>query len=485
MFSITTTAVDGDDEFEEEEEEEEEEKEEKEEEEEEENAKEEEAEEEGGNMEQYHNNRESDQERCPLPGSVDDLSSLSSYKNGRLDEMQGCSWDDNDEACSYDDDDSSSGEDPVINSHLGKLFETKWEELSNSVKSLSPLKQLPAQPSQTSSSSLSSSSRSSKKLILAPRTATTASNNLDDVPSTQSAPDNGGSSADGGNGLSHLRDGMTLLELYSFRDDPAASQTNSTKSLVHKLSSNCAESANSCRSVGRHRDKSTNLWKLLPSARAKNFVDGCTSSTGSCDSFNSSTVISLTDSSQPSATCKPHPSSTSHQLHSHAPAREESFHPPLIKTDTLSNSTMAAHKSVSSTSLLNSVGQDPNTPDSQKIAESDIDLLSQEVQEIQPGRSSVATNGRSLRKVRDKVHSAAAVISEVQLTEKEEEKEREEELRSRGKPAGKSFTGEVNGAGSASQIVTERQRETVADTGRQKGYVYIYIHCTYMYTYCF
>jgi hypothetical protein len=94
---------------------------------------------------------------------------------GLDDERQGYSWDDNDEGSSHDD--SSSEEDPVINSRLSEKFDTKWEELSNSVTTLSPLKQLPVtKSSSTSLPQITTSSHTSKKhLILTPRVISTSS----------------------------------------------------------------------------------------------------------------------------------------------------------------------------------------------------------------------------------------------------------------------------------------------------------------------
>ena len=73
-------------------------------------------------------------------------------------------------------------------------------------------------------------------------------------------------------GASHLRDGMSLLELYGYKGDPVTSRGKSTLSLVQQLSSN-AESANHCRSDGQSSDKRMKQWTLQRSAHVRNFVD--------------------------------------------------------------------------------------------------------------------------------------------------------------------------------------------------------------------
>ena len=90
----------------------------------------------------------------------DHLNRIVGHSNLDLNDRQrGYSWDDNDEGSSYDD--SSSEEN---NSCVGEQFESKWEELSNSVTTLSPLKQLPlVKSSSLSSQAITSSSLSSKK----------------------------------------------------------------------------------------------------------------------------------------------------------------------------------------------------------------------------------------------------------------------------------------------------------------------------------
>ena len=113
-----------------------------------------------------------------------DLNRVVGHSNLDLDDQQrGYSWDDNDEGSSHDD--SSSEDDPVINSIFGEQFDTKWEELSNSVTTLSPLKQLPTVKSTSFLSQIttSSSQSSKKRLILTPRITPTSSQS-----STRTAP---------------------------------------------------------------------------------------------------------------------------------------------------------------------------------------------------------------------------------------------------------------------------------------------------------
>ena len=362
-----------------------------------------------------HDNQE-EEHRSPQP--CDDLNRVVGHCNMNLDDQRGYLWDDYDEGSSADD--SSSEDNPVINSHFGEQFEMKWEELSNSVTTLSPLKQLPVKssPPQTTSQS------SKKRLILAPRTTPTSSQSLmktaqytnDNTPaisSTDSASNNQST------GLSHLRDGMSLLELYGSKGHPVSAPTESTLSLVHRLSSG-AESANKRPSHSRSSNKKTNLWTLQHSAHAKSFVDTAgTSATSSMTQLDCdvSKQISSTDPPPRQPDAKPHPPSI--QAPSNPTSKTVEYRPhTLTDSVNISNSILATLDHETNTS------QKQEDTDSSKSLmvnfDSDIDLLSQEEPNMSRYRGSsvsmaTTSRGRSLlRRGRGRVHSTAAVISEVE-----------------------------------------------------------------------
>ena len=396
---------------------------------------------------------------------ADDLSTFSEH-NG-FDKSRGFSWDDNDEVNS--DSDSSSEGDPVVNSCIDHQFEKKWVELSNSVKTLSPLKQLPTLPSKNPSSTPFSKS-SKKKLVLAPRTETPLGG--DTSSSSCSASSEGGRSSSEKTGMSHLRDGMTLLELYSCKNEQAATQTG-TQSLVHKLS-NSADSATSCRSNRRHGDKGTSLWKLLPSERAKNFVDTDTLSSSSAqtnpDTLNSLNHSSPVNSSRMSASCELLLPSSS-QVHDSIPNGEE-LYPPSLKSNVVSDLVTAT---LDSDDALHTKQMSRDSDRTMNL-QSDMDLLSQDSHVTHANRSSVATKGRSLRGVRGKVHSAAAVISEVEVVEKEQTVDPNR----LSKTAEQSVKTNVNHFDCDSRAAVVKEKETHYEKDRLKRYnVHVYKHtCT-------
>ena len=365
------------------------------------------------------------------PQPRDDLNRVVGHCNLDLNDQWG--WDDYDEGSSGDD--SSSEENPVINSHFGEQFETKWEELSNSVTTLSPLKQLPVKssPPQTTSQS------SKKRLILAPRTTPTSTQSSakpaqchtnSNTPAFSSA---GSVSNNQSTGLSHLRDGMSLLELYGSKGHPVSAPTESTLSLVHRLSSD-AESANKRPSHSRSSNKKTNLWTLQHSAHAKNFVStaatlSATSSMTQLDCYVSK-QISSTDAPPRQPDAKLHPPSIQ------APSN------PTSKTEEYRSHTLTDSVNISD-SILATLDHETNTSKKQENTDSsktlmgnfdsDIDLLSQEESNMLRSRGSsvsmaTTSRGRSLlRRGRGRVHSTAAVISEVEQLGHGEESDRHSE----------------------------------------------------------
>ena len=385
-------------------------------------------------------------EQCSLP-PLGELSTLTGYED--RDEMRGYSWDDNDEGDS--DGDSSGGDDPVISSKLDKQFETKWEELSNSVTSLSPLKQLPVGSSQISSQS------SKKHLILAPRTTSTTATAGDSLASP-SLPSNGSSGER--TGLSHLRDGMTLLELYG-SDDHTASAQPSPQSLVQQLSSS-AESATKPHSNSRNTGKKINLWKLTPSAHAKNYVDvGIASPLSSTLTKHDDASNHTSSTDSPQHPSKPHPSSKSNHLPS-----SQQVHALSNSTSTREESYLLSRPNVVhvSNSMLATIDleadQEHHTSARDALdLNSDIDLLSQEPHvTMQDNSVSVTSNrGRSSRRGRGRVQSAASVITEVQQTE---EDNTEEDTYTPNKVPGESHCHRLNSSGRDSHIVEESGAKT-------------------------
>ena len=368
----------------------------------------------------------------------------------------GYSWDDNDEAIS---DDSCSGDDPVISPRMGGVFETKWEELANSVTTLSPMKQPPL--SQQSASTSRSSKRS---LNLSARITQSSLSTAANGPSSscggleggdcsayegRGLADEGRGLTDERRGLTHLRDGMTLLELYGSKGQEAAAQPTD-ESIVLRLS-NVAESAVSSRSTNRNRDGRRNRWKLMPSASAKNYVDTVTSSSlpqsVSSGSTHSTKVDPPTDglpqpstlSKQPDLPSKAQSDLTS-RPQSNPPTRPlpdlpsrtqldslETFQPPspaaseeLIPPsdhDGLSSSALGLDTLESRAPISTDQGGGKSE---ERNIQSDMALLSQQPSIRHGNLSSVATSGRSLRRGRrEKVHSAAAVITEVEQADEE------------------------------------------------------------------
>ena len=377
----------------------------------------------------------------------------------------GYSWDDNDEAIS---DDSSSGDDPVISPRMGGIFETKWEELANSVTTLSPMKQPPL------SQQSASTSRSSKKsLNLSARITQSSLSTAANGPSSSCGGLEGGDCladerrglADEGRGLTHLRDGMTLLELYGSKGHEAAAQPTD-ESIVLRLS-NVAESAVSSRSTNRKRDGRRNRWKLMPSASAKNYVHTDTSSSlpqsvsnGSIHStkvdpptdgllqpstlskqpdlpskaqsdFTSQIQADLTSKAQPGLTSQPKSNPPTHPLpglpsrtqldsletcQPPSPPASKELIPPSdhdgLSCPSLGLDTLESRAPVSA--------EQGGGKSEERNIQSDMALLSQQPPIRHGNLSSVATSGRSLRGGRrEKVHSAAAVITEVEQADDE------------------------------------------------------------------
>ena len=359
----------------------------------------------------------------------DDLNRVVGNSNLDLDDRQrGYSWDDNDEGSSHGD--SSSEDDPVINSSFGEQFDTKWEELSNSVTTLSPLKQLPVVKSTPLLPQIttSSSQSSKKRLILTPRTTpipsqssvktapchTSVTASTTQLVSTSSAPLECSTVDTKRTGVPHLRDGMSLLELYGSKGDPVASRGKSTLSLVQQLSLS-AESANQCRSDGQSSDKRMKQWTLQRSAHIRNFVDADINASSSVTQKGCGIPkqISTTDLPSHQSNAKPHPPFTQTPVNPTSNREEPRLTAPGSKSDSI---LATLDHEIDATRRQNDTGLS-------KMAnfESDIDLLSQE----EPGSIAVSmattSRGRSLRQEREKVHSTAAVLKEVEQLEHREE----------------------------------------------------------------
>jgi hypothetical protein len=384
------------------------------------------------------------------------------------DERQGYSWDDNDEGSSHDD--SSGEDDPVINSRLSEKFNTKWKELSNSVTTLSPLKQPPlVKSSSTSLPQITTSSQTSKKrLILTPRLIPTsstrtaqhsASNTCATQPSTLSA-----SSTDDTKRtlFSHPRDGMSLLELYGSKSQPVAAQGKATTpSLVQQLSLS-AESANQCPSSRDRRnnsDKKTSLWTLERSDHVRDFVNIDSNASLDCDT--SPRQIASTDLPLHQSEAIPPPPSTQDSINLLSNRGETRLTVPGSRAD----------------SILASLDWEVDTSQrtDSSIIISDIDLLSQEEPCVLRSRGdchgsavSMATtsSGRGLRRRgrEKKVHSTAAIISEVEQLEYSEEVADTPTHTARSEPAG--VTPLKGGAGRDSKV-DERERK-VASYGHSR-----------------
>ena len=333
----------------------------------------------------------------------DDLNKIVGRSNLDLDDKrQGYSWDDNDEGSSHDD--SSSEEDPIIKSCLSEQFDAKWEELSKSVTTLSPLKQ---QLSVVKSSSLpqtNTSPTSKKRLILTPRVTSQSSTRTPQHPTLHVS------------NTQPSRDGMSLLELYGSKGQPAAAQSKATPSLVQQLSLN-AESANQRPSIhdGRNSGKKKSLWTLERSDHARDFVNMNSSASLDCDVIPRQ-IASSTDLPPHQSNAKPLPLSPQDSVNSSSSRGETRLAAP------------------DGSSILASLDREMDVSHDQRggssITVSDIDLLSQEEPCVLSSRGcavSMATTSTSRgsglrRRGRErKVHSTAAVISEVEQLEHSEE----------------------------------------------------------------
>ena len=352
-----------------------------------------------------HDNHQEGEEKLHSPRLYsNDLNRIIGRSNLDLDdERQGYSWDDNDEGSSHDD--SSSEEDPVIKSRLSEQFDTKWEELSKSVTTLSPLKQKLPVVKSSSLPQTNTSLTSKKRLILTPRVVPSSSQ-----PSTRTPQHNQRTE------FSHSRDGMSLLELYGSKGQPAATQGKAIPSLVQQLSLN-AESANQRPSIhdGRNGDKKKSLWTLERSDQARDFVNMNSSASLDCDVIPGQ-IASSTDLPPHQSDAKPLPLSPQNSVNSSSSRGETRLVAPR------------------DSSILSSLDREMDASHDQRegssITVSDIDLLSQEEPCVLSSRCctvSMATTSTSRgsglrRRGREKkVHSTAAVISEVEQLEHSEE----------------------------------------------------------------
>ena len=350
-----------------------------------------------------HDNHQEGEEELHSPRLYsDDLNRIVGRSNLDLDdERQGYSWDDNDEGSSHDD--SSSEEDPVINSRLSEQFDTKWEELSKSV-TLSPLKQQLPVVKSSSSPQTNTSPTLKKRLILTPRVIPSSSQSSTKTVQRPTSCTTQPS-----------RDGMSLLELYGSKGQPAAAQSKATPSLVQQLSLN-AESANQRPSIhdGRNSDKKKSLWTLERSDYARDFVNVNSSASLGCDIHVPREIIS-TDLPSHQSDAKP---------------------PPLSPQDSSSNRGETRSAAPGDSSILASLDRemdashDRRAREGSSITVSDIDLLSQEEPCVLSSRGSAVSmattstsRGSGLRRRgrERKVHSTAAVISEVEQLEHSEE----------------------------------------------------------------
>ena len=337
------------------------------------------------------NHQEGEELHSPQPCS-DDLNRIVGPTYLDLDDKrQGYSWDDSDEVSSHDN--SSSEEDPIIKSHLSEQFDTKWEELSKSVTKLSPLKQ--QLPVVKSLSQTNTSQTSKKRLILTPRIINSSQSS---IINAQYPPSSTTQSS---------RDGMSLFELYGSKGQPVAAQGKATPSLVEQLSLN-AESANRCPSHdSRNGDKKKSLWTLERSDHAKDFVNVDSNASLDCDivprQIDSSTDLPLHQSD-----AKPLPPSPQDSMHSSSSRGETRLAAPDSILASLDREMDASH----------------DRREGSSITVSDIDLLSQEEPCVLSSRGcavSMATTSRGSglrRRGREKkIHSTAAVISEVEHSE--------------------------------------------------------------------
>jgi hypothetical protein len=375
------------------------------------------------------------------------------------DERQGYSWDDNDEESSHDD--SSGEDDPVINSRLSEKFDTKWEELSNSVTTLSPLKQLPVtNSSSTSLPQITTSSHTSKKrLILTPRiipTSSQSSTRTAQRPTSNACATQPSTTDDTKRtGFSHPRDGMSLLELYGSKSQPVAAQDKATTpSLVQQLSLS-AESANQRPSshVGRNNsDKKTSLWTLERSDHARDFVNVDSNASLGCDTIPRK--IASIDLPPHQSEAKPPPPTPRDSPNSSSNRGETRLAAPGSRAD----------------SILASLDWEMDTSQrtDSSITISDIDLLSQEEPCVLRSRgdyhSSAVSRGLRRRGREKKVHSTAAIISEVEQLEYSEEVADTPTHTARSEPAG--VTPLKGGAGRDSKV-DERERK-VASYGHSR-----------------
>ena len=350
-----------------------------------------------------HDNHQEGEEEFHSPRLYsDDLNKIVGRSNLDLDdERQGYSWDDNDEGSSHDD--SSSEEDPVINSYLSEQFDTKWEELSKSVTMLSPLKQKLPVVKASSLPQTNTSPTSKKRLILTPRI----------IPSSQSSTKT--TQRPTSSTTQPSRDGMSLLELYGSKDQPAAAQSKATPSLVQQLSLN-AESASQYPSRdGRNSDKKKSLWTLERSDHARDFVNMNSSASLDCDVIPRQ-IASSTDLPPHQSDAKPLPLSPQNSVNSSSSREETRLAAP-------GDGSILA-------SLDREMDASHDRREGSSITVSDIDLLSQEEPCVLSSRGcavSMATtstsrgSGLRWRGREKKVHSTAAVISEVEQLEHNEE----------------------------------------------------------------
>ena len=386
-------------------------------------------------------------DHCSSPHELT-LNPLSRYEGLEVEES---SWGDNSDASSNDD--SSSGDDPLINACLGEQFEKKWGELSNSVKTLSPLKLLP-----TRSPHKSSNIKTSKKnFILAPRSTRhlvsvgkiCTDNSSSKTPFHENSQIEEEVLTEGGTGLLHLRDSLTLLELYGSKDLSTTVQAN-TQSLVSLLL-NRSELTNGCPSKDQRKvdsGKRSNKWKLLPSARARNFVNVVPSSIlkQTSDGSSSQNPPSVSDLPQTSRSVLPPPP----QLINSTQLVKDAHCQPTNSKTSVALTPPSASANISSSldsGVRESVDEGDRSGHPAKAVdldiESDLGLLSRDPCVVRNTESSVVGRRRSLRRGRGQVHSAAAVLSEVEL--KDGEKTRA--MDTHGDPA----SGSVNHSGSSSK----------------------------------